>query len=209
MLKKLGTFVLRGALLGAFLVTVFVAGFLQEFASDELPKRLASVGSGLGADTLWIEIRLQPMTLAVMDGDTLVKRYEIGFGRGRIGGQAGREGSTPLGEYRIVRKLKRDDPFERGSRFLQLDYPSEEDVNRGYDRGAIDDETFRRFRAAAAEGALPPTDTPLGGPLGIQGNYWFFRDRRFTDGSVALANADVNELFEHVAVGTRVVIRPD
>jgi len=41
-------------------------------------------------------------------------------------------------------------------------------------------------REAAAAGDPPPAG-PLGGPLGIQGNFFFWVAQHFTDGSVALA----------------------
>ena len=147
------------------------------------------------------------MTLSLYDGDTLLRRYDIGYGRGPVGRIVNRENCTPLGEFRIVAKQKRADLMSRGARFLRLNHPTEETAHRAWESGAITDEDLDAICAAHAEGREPPHDTALGGPLGIQGNLFFFMERRFTDGSIALSNGDLNELYEHVSIGTLVIIK--
>ncbi|MAG57248.1 MAG: hypothetical protein CMJ83_13225 [Planctomycetes bacterium] len=191
----------------AFLGVLFVGGFLQEFAGDELPEAARTAGSEWPLPDPWIEVNIQKMTLTLMDGDRIVKRYDIGYGRGAVGRLVDRTDSTPLGEYTIIEKRKRKDIATRGSRFLLLDYPSESDADAAFDVDAISNEEYEAIQAAHRAQSLPPPTSGLGGSVGIQGNYWFFMDRRFTDGSVAMSNGDVNELYEHVSVGTRVVIR--
>lgn len=196
-----------GLLGSAVLGSLFVAGFLQEWSKDGLPVSMKEAGLPGALEDPWIEVSLQRMALTLYDGDVQVKRYDIGYGNGPVGRRVAGSHSTPLGEFRILAKEKRQDIMARGSRFLRLDYPTEDDAAAAFEGGAIGRDEYDRIREAARLGEPPPVDTALGGPLGIQGNYFFFMDRRFTDGSVALSNADVNELFEHVPVGTRVVIQ--
>ena len=131
----------------------------------------------------------------------------VGFGRSPVSGRIGKDiASTPQGEYRIIKKEIREDILNRGSRFLLLDYPNSGDAQRGRAGNLLTREEYERIVAAEREGEVPPYDTPLGGPLGIQGNFFFFRERHYTDGSVAISNADLNELYDYVPVGTPVFI---
>jgi len=191
----------------ACLGILFAVGYLQEFASDDIEAAAGNEGAGFPLEDPWIEIDLQRMTLELRDGEHMIKRYAIGYGSGRIGRVVGRRDSTPLGEFKIVEKRQRKDILVRGSRFLVFNFPNPDVAYTAYEADVITEDELDSILQADAEGAVPPMDTALGGPLGIQGNYWFFMGRRFTDGSVALANADVNELYEHVPVGTPVVIR--
>lgn len=206
MLEKLRILITYGGLALAVLATIFVAGFLQEFAGDEIPEAARKAGVSLPLKEPRIEIRLQTMTLSLFDGETLVKRYNIGYGYKTPGRLQDREGSTPLGEYQVVAKSEREDLLTRGTRFLQIDFPSLYDAGRAFDTGVISRNDYERIESRALLEEPPPSDTPLLGPIGIQGNFFFFRDRRFTDGSVALSNGDINELYEYVPIGTPVII---
>ncbi len=197
-------FVLAGA---ALLAGAFVSLYLQEFAGDEIPERARAAGIAVPLQDPKIEVDLDRFTLTLLDGDAPVKRYDIGFGKARSVGVLALAGCTPVGEYRIIRKAVREDVLNRGSRFLQIDYPNADDVFAGHRAGSIDGATAARFRLAEESGSPPPADTPLRGNLGIQGNFFGLRDRRFTDGSIALSNSDINELFSWVSVGTPVIIR--
>ena len=183
----------------------FTAG-LQELASDQIPELARDAKVELPLSDPRIEIGLQRMTLALYDGDVMIKRYDIGYGQQMPGKLDQRADSTPVGTYRIVSKDIRKDVLARGSRFMAIDFPSLENAQDAYVMGVITHADFTRIHDAHALGHVPPGDTALGGPVGIQGNYFFFRPRRFTDGSIALSNGDVNELFEHVPLGTPVII---
>jgi hypothetical protein len=194
--------------LGAAGVILFAGAFLQEFNNNELASRLPTLGLKLPLKDPRIEVSCFRFALELFDGDTLIKRYEAGFGRSTVAGRIGRDiASTPLGEYRIIKKEIREDVLARGSRFLLLDYPNSEDARRGLDANAITRDEYADIVSAETANQLPPKDTGLGGPLGIQGNFFFFRERHFTDGSVAISNGDINELFEYVPVGTPVIIK--
>ena len=206
MLGVIRKFALWVGLPVAFLFTLVVAGLLQEFAPDGLPTAARDAGVPFPLKDPRIVVRIQPMTLALYDGDILAKRYNIGYGRAPVGRVSDRENSTPLGEFVIAGKEKREDVLCHGSRFLRFDFPTEEVAHRAWEAGAITDDDLDAILSAHAEGQEPPHDTPLGGPLGIQGNFFFFLERRFTDGSIALSNGDINELYEHVEIGTPVMI---
>jgi hypothetical protein len=207
MLELLRRVLVFSGLLGSVSAVLILGGVLQEWRASELPDRIRAAGLRLPFDEPRLEISLQRMVLEFKDGDALIKRYDIAYGRGAPGRLGRSAQATPLGEYRVIRKLKHDDLVAHGSRFLQIDFPSPADVSRAFQSGVIEDEDYGRLMAAIQAGEPPPADTALGGPLGIHGNFFFFRERRFTGGSIALSNGDINELYESVPLGTVVAIR--
>lgn len=204
MFKRFCIFVL---LMTATGVILFGGAFLQEFNSSDVPERLPALGLKLPLEDPRVEISVYRFVVELWDGDAMIKRWEAGFGRSPVAGRVGKElASTPHGEYRIIRKVMRENVLNHGSRFLLLDFPNALDARRGVDAGILSRDDYDRIVAADRADELPPMDTALGGPLGIQGNFFFFRERHFTDGSVAMSNADLNELYEYVPVGTPVYI---
>lgn len=177
-----------------------VAGFLQEGLPDDLAKAAADAGVTLPLPEPRITVELLRGTLEVWSGDTMVKRYDVGWGRAHAAGAfgAGKCG-TPVGEYHVVRKSVRKDVGAHGSRFIELDFPNADDLDIAWDRGLIS-------RADAIPPASPAVRAALGGPLGIQGNFFFFSSRHCTDGSIAVTNASINEIHRHIPVGTPVTI---
>jgi hypothetical protein len=193
--------------LGAAGVIGFAAAFLQEFNTRDIESRLPSLGLKLPLKDPRIEVSCFRFVVELFDGDTMIKRYEAGFGRSPVSGRMGKDiASTPQGEYTIIRKDVRRDILTRGSRFLLFDYPNSGDAQRALAINLITRDEYERIVAADRADLPPPYDTALGGPIGIQGNFFFFRERHYTDGSVALSNADINELFEYVSAGTPVII---
>ncbi|HYC79213.1 MAG TPA: L,D-transpeptidase [Planctomycetota bacterium] len=192
----------------AALACVAGVGLLQEFEDDEIPALCTRVGVALPLTDPRLEVSTLRGVLELWDGDVRIKVYDCAFGEdGAFNRTAAGRPSTPLGEFRIVEKQVREDVLARGPRFLRLDYPDLDAADRGLSDGLLTAEHYDAIRTAAAAGLPTPVDTPLGGPLGIQGNWFFWRPRHFTDGSIALANADLNELFRHVPIGTPVIVR--
>lgn len=184
-----------------------MGGVLQEFSADEVPRLAAEQGLALPLADPNAYVSTRRGVLELRDGDVVVQSYDCGFGAcAAFGARGAGLKSTPVGEYRVVAKAKRTDVVERGARFLQLDYPNGEDARRALENGNIEPEAAEAIFAAEAAGLRPPFDTPLGGPLGIQGNRFFFQPRHHTDGAISLSNADVIELFEYLPEGARVVI---
>lgn len=97
------------------------------------------------------------------------------------------DGATPEGEYRVVR---RKGPGEtRYYKALLLDYPNAEDR--------------KRFHLAKKNGEIAKASA-IGGLIEIHGEGG--RGTNWTDGCVAVSNAEMDYLFEQLPVGTAVVI---
>jgi len=126
--------------------------------------------------------------LTLMRNGVPVRSYPADIGQNaldvkrRVGDKA-----TPEGHYRVVDRKDRGQ--SRFHRALLLDYPNQEDR--------------RRLAAALRTGDLP-RGTRLGGLIEIHGEGG--RGRNWTDGCVALSNADMDDLFTRIPLGTRVTI---
>lgn len=190
---------------------LFVTLFLQEVSvtGNQLEISARERGVMLPLKEPRLEVDVSNLTMSLFDGETLVQRFDVAVGENRqLGVLTTGADSTPLGEYRIIRKAVREDILSRGSRFMEIDFPSIVDVEAAYDRGMIDHETYEACYRASAAGEPFPVDLPFGQTIGIQGNHFILNGSRSTDGSIALRNADMNDLYDHIPVGTTVVIKP-
>jgi L,D-peptidoglycan transpeptidase YkuD (ErfK/YbiS/YcfS/YnhG family) len=115
-----------------------------------------------------------------------VKTYKVDLGFNWIAkkSRAG-DDATPEGRYCVVSRVP-DSAFHKA---LLLDYPNAEDRIE--------------FSRARRSGDLPPS-ARIGGLIEIHGEGG--RGRDWTNGCVALANTDMDELFARVDVGTPVTI---
>jgi murein L,D-transpeptidase YafK len=132
-------------------------------------------------------------TLHVYQYGRLTHTYPAVFGQnpGRKLHQGDRR--TPLGLYTIIDK----DPHPRWSRFMLIDYPSEEDR--------------RRYREAIETGDIAKRvgNPGPGGAVGIHGTDRESFNRtgiNWTLGCVSLLSKDVKELDQLISVGTLVYI---
>lgn len=126
--------------------------------------------------------------LSVYQGGRLIREYDADLGWNNIGDkfQEG-DGATPEGRYTITQLKGRG--RSRYYKALLLDYPNREDL--------------ARLARLKADGTLPPTTRP-GSLIEIHGEGG--RGKDWTDGCVAVTNAEMDWLFARVAVGTPVTI---
>jgi len=160
------------------------------------------------ADT-WILIDTGTMSLSVLQGD-IVKRVYRNISIGRGGSTAEKrqhDGKTPLGAFHIVR-MTTDTPFHR---FFGFDYPNLEHAERARQAGTISQTRYAEIRRAIQAKQVPPQDTALGGYIGIhgigKGSVAVHEDFNWTNGCIALTNAQIDDLSNWVRIGTKVIIR--
>lgn len=126
------------------------------------------------------------LTLYVGGAPVRIYRVDLGFNWIADKSHAG-DGATPEGRYRVVaRKANGASIYYKA---LLLDYPNRDDR--------------AEFSQARRSGAVPATAT-IGGLIEIHGEGG--RGRDWTKGCVALTNAEIDELFARVSVGTPVTI---
>jgi murein L,D-transpeptidase YafK len=143
----------------------------------------------------WILVRKTERTLSLYEGAELRKAYPVVLGRDPHWAKLHQgDHRTPEGEYHIVNKYFH--PF--WSRFMMLDYPT-----------PANQEIYAWSRS---HGLLPGrgrSEPGIGGAIGIHGTEDESLNRRginWTEGCVSLFNHDVEELYDLVPVGTRVVV---
>ncbi len=199
---------LRVAAVVALLTGLYFGAFLQEFAtSASFEDACSKAGVSLPLAAPRIEVSTVALTLSVYDHDVLIKRYDIGLGKSRQPGVPKRTAkSTPLGEYKVIAKHIRQDPLWRGARFLVIDYPREKDIEVAWEQAILSEEDYDRCHVSLDRDEPLPHDLPIGGGIGIQGNYFVFSSAHFTDGSIGLSNSDIIGLFPHIPVGTPITI---
>lgn len=161
------------------------------------------------ANSDWVLVDTTASTLSVMRGETAVAVFE-GIAVGQEGVSRRRllgDQRTPLGAYRISEV--RDS--SRYYRFIALDYPNLNDAQEALSAGVIDAEDFDTIRHAHEQGRQPPSNTALGGEIGIhgvgKGDPRIHEDYNWTDGCIALTDEQIDDLVPHLATGMTVVIR--
>jgi murein L,D-transpeptidase YafK len=129
------------------------------------------------------------------------RRYPASLGR-HAGVDKSVEGdlATPLGEFTVCAR----NPRSRFFLSLCLGYPNAAHAARGLAAGLIDAATYARIITALQAGRMPPQKTPLGGEIYIHGEDPLGRD--WTHGCIALPNRAMLEVYDRVALGTRVLI---
>ena len=147
-------------------------------------------------------VRKKARTLELYDGQKLVKSYTVVLGFAPEGDkEIEGDGKTPEGKFYVFTKNSQ-------SKFhlsLGISYPAKDDAQRGLAAGLITRSEHDDISKAIESGKMPPQKTALGGEIYIHGggiaNDW-------TWGCVAMNNAEIEELFETVPVGTPVEILP-
>jgi len=160
---------------------------------------------------LYIEIDKSDRMLRIKFDDEIYRQFPIATGRGGPGDKLlTGDNHTPVGIYRIV-------GFNDSSRFhlfMRLNYPNVKDAFYGLKNNVISRYEFERIIDSLRHGRLPPQNTALGGAIGIHGvgeenpnKLKIHSKMNWTEGCVAMTNAEISELRSYVSVGTEVVIR--
>lgn len=132
--------------------------------------------------------------LSLYSDTLLIKQYPVVLGGNPVDDKLySGDGCTPEGNFKILAKY----PHKEWSRFLMIDYPNME--------------SLAKHSNAKAKGIIPPESTP-GGEIGIHGVYQEMDviiniGQNWTAGCISLKNRDIQELYEYVKVGAKVVIR--
>jgi len=175
---------------------------------DTFASRLASI-----AGQLRIVVWKSQYTLTLYKGDQPFKTYRAVFGKGYQDGDKRKEGDkrTPEGDFYICTI----NHSKRFYKFMGLSYPGLRHASDGLQNKLISPEQYALIKKAIDERQQPPWDTRLGGAVGIHGrmiegaiNGNSLASINWTDGCIALDNADIDEIYSVVTFGTPVMILP-
>lgn len=156
------------------------------------------------ADELSIRVWKGRHELWLQDGDRIVKKFPVALGKEPTAGKLVRgDGRTPEGRYYICEKRSRS----RFHRFLGISYPNIDDAERAYAEHLINADEWADIFFANLQLGTPPWSTVLGGRVGIHG----YGGRPlipidWTQGCIAVSDADIEYLYDRVPLGTPVVI---
>lgn len=150
-----------------------------------------------------IIIRKKNRELTLYANSIKLATYSVGLGRSAVGRKQKKDDlKTPEGNYYICNKVLN----HKFHMFLQINYPSPEDASRANINHIISNTEEVNIAQAEANGTIPPSDTELGGNIGIHG---FGAESCWTkDGSVSMENVDIEELFWNTDIGCPVMILP-
>ncbi len=140
--------------------------------------------------------------LYVIDSGVLVRDYPIGLGFQSIGDKEKEgDGKTPEGEFFVCMK----DSSGRFLKSLVLNYPDKTHAERAFFAGIVKPQELHDILLSQERKSAPPSGTSLGGKISIRTGG---AHKDWTDGSIALYDSDLEELFQIASVGTPVSIRP-
>lgn len=161
------------------------------------------------SNEVWVLIDDKEATLSVYRGNVLLEHY-MPVSLGRSGAKTQRiRGSnvTPKGEFRINR-------FNYESKwniFVGLDYPTPAHAKMALDTGVYTQQDYDDYFDYYHRHGRPPQDTVLGGAIGVHGlgsaDPDIHQQFHWTEGCVALTNAQIERFSQLIGIGTRVVIR--
>jgi murein L,D-transpeptidase YafK len=149
--------------------------------------------------------------LYLYSGNVMVKDYPAAIGRDPVNAKEKRDDMrTPEGKYYICDRSANPGQKYMGSRWMRLSYPNKEDAARGLRDGLIGDSEARKIEEAIEAKKIPDQTTALGSGIGIHGGWpssFGLTVNNWTGGCIGLFNADAEEIYDVVSVGTEVLIR--
>lgn len=181
----------------------------QATPSDLIETMLTRAHVPRHSNELWVLIDDQEATLSVFRGNELLELYApISLGRAGAKTQRVRgDNVTPKGEFRINR-------FNYESQwrtFMGIDFPTPAHARMALEKGIYSQTDYEDYFDYYRRNGHPPQNTALGGAIGIHGLGSADPDihgrYHWTQGCVAVTNAQIDRLAELVGVGTRIVIR--
>jgi murein L,D-transpeptidase YafK len=151
-----------------------------------------------------IHIRKASHQMWLQEGDRVVRTFRVALGTSPKARKLLRgDNRTPEGQYYICQKR----PQSRFHRFLAISYPNIDDAERAFATHLISADEWAAIFFATLRQTTPPWQTALGGQVGIHG-YGGRPPESFdwTAGCIAVSDADIDYLYDHVPLGTRVII---
>jgi murein L,D-transpeptidase YafK len=195
-------------------VTIFFAGvvlygIILNLREDTLQEAMIQKGLTQLGD-IYLLIDRRNYRIELYSDKLLIKTYKAAFGKSSSTIKtSGSDNVTPIGEYKICSK----DTLTKYHKFIHLNYPNDLDAGEALRRGYVNKDEFASIMLAFNKNECPPKETKLGNDIGIHGIGTYnaiFKNLPFifnwTNGSIAVSNENIDELYNIVKVGTAVKI---
>ncbi|HEY9059117.1 MAG TPA: L,D-transpeptidase family protein [Pseudobacteroides sp.] len=165
---------------------------------------------GIDINVAPLEIRVNKTdhVLGVFSNGILLKSYHMEIGdNGLNDKEVVGDHKTPEGTFYITEKsVLSPEDYYLGSRWMRLSYPNVEDAERGLQNGIINNGTYNKIKNAINNLETPPQETDLGGSVGIHGGSKETFGSNWTWGCVGLKNSDIEDFFDFINIGAKVMI---
>ena len=177
----------------------------------EVTLKEAMMEKGLkGLENIHLVIDKTDYRILLYSNKILVKTYKAVFGKSSgIIKSSSDDNITPIGDYKICAI----DTSNKYHKFFHLDYPNERDAAEAFKQGYIFNDEFNTIILSVKKNECPPKETKLGSEIGIHGIGKYniiFKNLPFsfnwTNGSIAVSNENIDELFSVIKIGTPVKI---
>ena len=140
--------------------------------------------------------------------------YEVAFGQAKGRKRKRGDDRTPRGMYFVTDKHRGEFSGEYaqyyGGHWIKVNYPNAFDAAWGAEHGLIGKKVARRIRTRWKEKRLTPQKTQLGSGIGFHGwaGPWSLAKEggHLSWGCIVMHNEDITALYDHVGVGTMVVV---
>jgi len=193
-----------------FLAGTIVYGVILNLREDSLLESLRANGYERFENPNII-IERKSFTLKLYEDSVLIKTYRASFGKNLSSAKIkANDNATPVGEYAIC-DIDSNDQYHK---FLKLNYPNVSDAAEALRKGWITQKEFNQLKFEFYYEGCPKANTVLGGNLGIHGIGKFdyiLKNLPFvynwTNGSIAVSNEAIDEIFSVIQKGTKVVIK--
>ncbi len=151
--------------------------------------------------------------LKLYDGVKFLKNYNVVLGKNSIHGNKNfsiKDNVTPTGQYKICSV----DTTSEYHIFFKIDFPNERDAANALMDGTINKDEYLKISKSHEQDNCLSLDPNLYPNIGIEGIGKYnivFKNLPFifnwTNGSIAVSNEDIEELYAVVKVGTIVIIK--
>jgi murein L,D-transpeptidase YafK len=193
-----------------FLAGTIFYGVILNLREDSLFEALREKGFEKFENSNIIVDR-KSFSLHLYKDTVLIKTYRASFGKNLTSSKTKAEdNATPVGEYAVCES----DSNSQYHKFLKLNYPNVSDVSEALRKGWITQKQVEQLKFEFYYVGCPNANTILGGTLGIHGIGKFdyiLKNLPFvynwTNGSIAVSNEAIDEIFSVVQKGTKVVIK--
>lgn len=189
---------------------VFIVMFAVFLLCGYSIQSAAAVFASPEQEPLLLVISKSTHTVTLFKEGQPVKKFPCAFGVNPDGDKLQQgDNRTPEGTFFITDKEKLGNHPYLGRTWFGLSYPAISHAERAVRQNLISSEQYQAILNANRSGEIPPQNTRLGGWIGIHGGREDLTKEKinWTEGCIAMLEADLEELYTVVRPGTKVIIR--
>ncbi len=191
-----------------FFAGVLLYGLILNLSEPSLPEMMVSKGLRYLVNVK-IQVDRKNYRLNLYSDTILVKSYKAVFGRNSSSHKVfTNDNKTPIGKY-VICDIDTSSVYDK---FFRINYPNKNDLAEALKTKLISNQDYERMNNELEQGDCPTVkdETLLIGIHGIGRLNSIFKNLPFvynwTNGSVAVSNEDIDEIYSAIKKGTEVVI---